>query len=249
MVFHEVITTERVPFQYRVAGVGSRVLAALIDLAIIVVLYLVGAVAGSVVEVGRAGLGQAVVFVWAFMLLWGYFMLFEWLWLGQTPGKWAVGLRVIREDGTSITLVQSAVRNIVRVVDLLPFAYGIGFVVAMCNREQRRLGDLAAGTLVVHLDRKVGPIRAVHRAQDVLPLAASADVRQRLSTLTREQRQTLLDLCLRRDQLRVSDRARLFQSVAQYMTQRYALSPAEFQSDEKFVLELVDAMSQGDRIR
>src|SRR5438128_856954 len=100
MVFHEVITTERVPFRHRVAGVGSRFLAAWIDLAIIVVLLVMGIAVGVVVEIGRPGLAEAVIALWIFGLQWGYFVLFEWLWFGQTPGKRAVGLRVINLDGT-----------------------------------------------------------------------------------------------------------------------------------------------------
>ncbi len=252
MVLHEVITTERVPFRYRVAGVGSRFLAWLIDLGIIMLLLGIGAAVGMVAEIGRAGLALAIFMILSFVVQWGYFILFEWLWLGQTPGKRLVGLRVIQQDGTSISFTQSAVRNILRVadglpllvVDCVPLVYGLGFIVALCNREHRRLGDMAAGTLVVHVDRMWGPIRAIHHGKQVLPPPMMAELRQRLSTLSRDQRQTLLDLCLRRDQLRISDRARLFRTVAQYLGERYDLTPAEFQSDEKFVLELVDALSQ-----
>ena len=250
MVIHEVITTERVPFAYHVAGIGSRFLAWLIDMAIVVVLIGMGFAVGMVVEQGRVGLLLAVLMIWSFVVQWGYFIFFEWLWLGQTPGKRVVGLRVIQRDGTSIGIAQSAIRNILRVadglplliVDCLPLVYGLGFIVALCNREHRRLGDLAAGTLVVHVDIRRGPIRAIHHAIQDASLTALADMRQRLSTLSRDQRQAILDLCLRRDQLQVSDRARLFQSVARYMGQRYGLAPEQFQSDEKFILQLVEVL-------
>src|SRR5439155_9888410 len=108
---HEVLTTEQVPFSYRIAGIGCRFLAWLVDSGFLLVLGFMGVMVGSVVEAGRPGLGQAVISVWVFGLLWGYFLLFEWLWHGQTPGKRLLGIRVIHERGTSIAFAQAAVRN------------------------------------------------------------------------------------------------------------------------------------------
>src|SRR5688572_13316163 len=133
MLLHEVITTEKVPFTYRVAGMGSRLLAWLIDCGFIILLYFAGALAVSVYEAFRPGLGQALIFLWMFLLLWGYFLLFEWLWRGQTPGKRVVGIRVVQQRGTAITLFQSAVRNLVRFADAFPFLYTLGFGVAASN--------------------------------------------------------------------------------------------------------------------
>src|SRR5262249_6931321 len=158
-MIHEVVTPERVRIAYRVAGPGARLWAWLIDLVLWGLLAFVGVVVASVLEMGRAGLGMGIMVLWVFLLKWGDPLVFEWLWLGQTPGKRLAGIRVIREDGTAIGLAQSAVRNIVRVVDAMPLAYGLGFAVAMTDRSFRRLGDLAAGTLVVHVDRGAQPIR------------------------------------------------------------------------------------------
>ncbi len=149
--------------------------------------------------------------IWQFVVMWGYFMLFEWLWHGQTPGKYLLGIRVIQWRGMAITFFQSAMRNLLRVADSLPIPLPmgpglLGFVVAACNREQRRLGDLAADTLVVHVERNVQPILALPDARGEADRQRLALLRQRLSQLDREQKQTLLDLCLRRDQLRVVER-------------------------------------------
>jgi uncharacterized RDD family membrane protein YckC len=86
----------------------------------------------------------------AFFFLWGYYIFFETLWNGKTPGKSLVKLRVIRTDGTPISLTESVVRNLVRIIDFLPLYYGVGVIAMFINRQSRRLGDLAAGTLVVH---------------------------------------------------------------------------------------------------
>jgi uncharacterized RDD family membrane protein YckC len=84
-----------------------------------------------------------------FALFWGYYLFFEWLWSGQSPGKRMARLRVIRLDGGPIGFGETAVRNLVRIIDFLPVGYGVGLVTMFCNRQARRLGDLAAGTLVI----------------------------------------------------------------------------------------------------
>src|SRR5438309_6964131 len=161
MLLHEILTTEKVPFTYRVAGMGSRFLAWLIDALLMSLLVFGGLLAGSVLDALRPGLGTAVFLVGMFVVTWGYFLFFEWLWHGQTPGKRLLGIRVIQWRGTGIAFYQAAVRNILRVVDSLPFFYAVGIAVAACNRLQRRLGDFAAGTLVVHVERKAKPIQTL----------------------------------------------------------------------------------------
>jgi len=236
-MLHEVITSEKVPFTYQVAGLGSRFLAAVVDLAFALILLTVGIMAGGVLEVARPGLGVALILLSVFAALFGYFLLFEWLWLGQTPGKKLLGIRVIGWHGTRLTFSQAAIRNLVRLVDVLPAGFGVGFLTAVCNREQRRLGDLAAGTLVVHQEQ-ADAVRAIHRPLSGIEQARETLLRQRLEQLDRRQKQTLVSLCLRRDQLRVRTRARLFSAVVEFLRTRMGLSPAEHESDEKFVLHL-----------
>jgi hypothetical protein len=115
--------------------------------------------------------------------------------------------------------------------------YGVGFIVAACNPEQRRLGDLAAGTLVAYIEPKIAPLLALQQ-EFAGPNPRALLFRQRLERLTRPQKATLLDLCLRRDQLRIRERARLFSAVSEYFQNHLELAPDEHQSPEKFVLEL-----------
>src|SRR5260370_17370175 len=110
-MLHEVITTEKVPFNYRVAGLGSRFLAWLVDAGMIVILGTAGICAGSVLEIGRQGLGMAIVLLWFFALSWGYFLVFEWLWHGQTPGKRFFGFRVIPSPAPFLTFSTPAFHN------------------------------------------------------------------------------------------------------------------------------------------
>jgi uncharacterized RDD family membrane protein YckC len=249
VIRHQVLTTEKVPFSYRVAGLGARFLAWLIDAGIMLLLLWMGALFGLIWEIGRAGLGQAVMIFWFFAVTLGYFGLFEWLWQGQTPGKRVVGIRVIRWDGTAVSFYQAGVRNLIRIIDSLPIPLpagvgAVGFLVAAANREHRRLGDLAADTLVVHVERGAQPIRALQDARSEADRARLALLRQRLGQLDREQKQTLLDLCLRREQLRVTERARLFRAAAGFVTGRLDLAPEAYESDEKFVLQLAAALGE-----
>ncbi len=247
-MLHQVITTEKVPITFRVAGMGSRFLAWLIDLVCNVVIGLAGMFFALSLERVEEGTGAALAILWSFVAMWGYFLLFEWLWYGQTPGKRLMGIRVIQLRGTSITFTQSAIRNIVRFADGLPLpwpgTYAVGFVVAALSPKHRRLGDVFAGTLVVHIDRKV---RAVQPLPDLPPSSVEdereAVARQRIAQLDRQQQQTLLDLCLRRDQLPERERIQLFRAAAAFFEARLGLPRVEHQSDEKYVLRVASLLS------
>jgi uncharacterized RDD family membrane protein YckC len=162
---YTIATPENVTFDYQVAGIGSRLIGALIDtLAIVLLLFLLNillAVALNAVsdstaapELGDdpgwvAGLVIAIYTLINFGLFWGYYFVFELGWQGQTPGKRLAGTRVVKLDGGGPGFLDVAIRNLVRLVDFMPFAYALGFVVMFFNRNARRLGDFAAGTLVV----------------------------------------------------------------------------------------------------
>jgi len=154
--FLNIDTPENVVFGYEVVGIGSRFLAALIDTTIIGLLLLAtNAILILVFVGGFNDLSSASSFVLAvlsllsFAFFWGYYIFFEMTWNGSSPGKRQVGIRVIRADGTPITLAESVIRNLVRLVDFLPGAYGLGLVTMFIDSKARRLGDLAANTLVV----------------------------------------------------------------------------------------------------
>ena len=153
--FLNIDTPENVIFGYEVVGIGSRFMAALVDtLAILLIQAVVNVtmalIVGNLLDIDIYSTWVTAVFgLISFALLWGYYIFFEMLWNGQSPGKRLVGLRVLRTDGTPITLTESIIRNLVRLIDFLPIFYGLGVVVMFVNTQSRRLGDLAAGTLVV----------------------------------------------------------------------------------------------------
>ena len=153
-------TPEQIKINYSIAGIGSRFYAALIDIAVLTPIVLIGfyVTIRAIVEFNEMlNWLAAIAGVATFALQWGYYMVFEITTNGQSPGKRALGLRVIKAHGYPISFSDSAIRNLVRIVDFLPFFYGAGLVAMLSNRNWQRLGDLAAGTLVVKEDTKVSP--------------------------------------------------------------------------------------------
>ena len=152
-------TPENVSFGFQVAGIGSRFMAAMIDTILIVVLQIVVNLPLFFVllnildtEIGERAFNWLIGLVGliAFAFLWGYYIFFEIIWNGQSPGKRKIGLRVICANGLPITFSESVIRNLVRLIDFMPAFYGLGVVIMFINEQSRRLGDLAAGTIVVH---------------------------------------------------------------------------------------------------
>ncbi len=158
----QIETPENVAFGYTIAGIGSRFLAAVWDTFLLVLLQLLvyiiilfvaysqGDLFDPAESTSGPGLFTIILGLLSFILFWGYYIFYEMLWNGQSPGKRWVGLRVLRVDGTPITLTESLVRNLIRLIDFMPMAYGVGIISMFINHQSRRLGDLAAGTVVVY---------------------------------------------------------------------------------------------------
>ncbi|MGL6290032.1 MAG: RDD family protein [Silanimonas sp.] len=144
----QVETPEGVALVLRAAGAVPRALAWLIDLGVRGTVYISGATVLGLA--GETGAGAMLLLL--FVLTWGYPILFEALWHGQTPGKRALGLRVLRGDGAPVGWLASITRNFLRTVDMLPIMYGAGLVSMLADPHSRRLGDLVADTVVVYVD-------------------------------------------------------------------------------------------------
>jgi uncharacterized RDD family membrane protein YckC len=149
-------TPEQTDLQFAVAGIGSRFLALAVDTLIQVAAGVVVGIAGAfaigslAITMPRASMwGAAILILFYFLLYFGYFALFEILWNGQTPGKRTVGIRVIKDSGRPLTAAESIGRNLLRIVDLLPTLYAVGVVSALLSKQNKRLGDLLVGSLVV----------------------------------------------------------------------------------------------------
>ncbi len=147
-----VATPEGVTLEVTLAGVGSRFAAGLIDQllrwAVLIAIVILLGVAGSRTDT-PGGLLLAVLLVGLFLVQFAYDVLFETLAAGRTPGKRWMGLRVVKATGGPVGFVSSALRNLLRIVDALPGFYLVGIVAVLFTKNNQRLGDLAAGTIVV----------------------------------------------------------------------------------------------------
>lgn len=157
-------TPEGIDLLLRPAGLAVRALAFSIDLLLRGLLLLFGY--GVLSLFGDLGMGLAAIGL--FLINWWYPVLFEVLNQGRTPGKQMMGLRVIHDDGTPVGWTSSLIRNLLRVADMLPFGYAAGALACLNHPHFKRLGDMAAATLVVYND----PLRRRPVLPDALPAIA-----------------------------------------------------------------------------
>jgi uncharacterized RDD family membrane protein YckC len=177
-----VATPEGIELQLRVAGPVPRALAWLIDLLWRLALLVALAIALSSLR----GLGIGLWLLAWFALEWLVPAWFEARFGGATPGKKALGLKVVRDDGAPVTLGQALTRNLLRFADFMPFLYLGGLLAMLCNREFKRLGDFVAGTLVVYAEQTV-VARNIAEVEPLRPLRA----------LTLDDARTVLDFAER----------------------------------------------------
>ncbi len=176
-------TPEGVDLLLSPAGPLVRARAFAVDLALRGALAL--AALGLLGPLGGLGLGLGLILL--FLLNWWYMVLFEVLNQGCTPGKQLLGLRVVHEDGTPVGWGASLLRNLLRAVDMLPLGYGCGLLASLASPRFQRLGDLAAGTLVIHRQRQPAAPPATATAPLAAPFALSADEQRALLAFDERQ--------------------------------------------------------------
>lgn len=166
----DIRTPESIEFSYDLAGVGSRFLAVMLDLCIqvgfVLLLFwgftLIGGKAPRATHAATAdrlaaNLGIAIVIAIVFLVFFGYFIIFEAMWNGRTPGKKALGIRVVRDGGYPLDWGASLVRNLIRIVEATVGFYAISVLVAVFSPQNKRVGDFAAGTIVIRDSRIEAP--------------------------------------------------------------------------------------------
>jgi uncharacterized RDD family membrane protein YckC len=186
-----VATPEGIELTLRLAGPVPRALAWSVDLALRAAIVLVVLTLAS--QLGRAGWG--IVLLAAFFVEWLLPAWFEAQMRGQTPGKRLFGIAVLNDDGTPLRWPGALTRNLLRAVDFLPLMYGFGLVCMLLNRDFKRLGDLAAGTVVVYQSAAVDSSRKIPQAPPVAPPVdldldeqrAVLELAERSAGLTRER--------------------------------------------------------------
>src|SRR5438067_3804310 len=226
-----VATPERVSFEYQVAGLGTRGIAQILDLLILAgVLLGLLFVAIAMGQVGLDTIAYLLAILGSFVIVFGYFWTCEAFWSGQTIGKRVFRLRAVGDRGEPMTFFQAGIRNVVRIVDFLPYAYGVGLVVLFINGKGKRLGDLAAGTIVVkdsdHLalwqipgGRPTDPPPPPPSATGVLAFAPASPGELALRRLDPELRRFITSYRRRRPELPPALRAQLAGAVQAHLRQ------------------------------
>jgi uncharacterized RDD family membrane protein YckC len=183
-------TPEGIVLELRPAGLSARLYAFVLDWLIRLLVAYAAAIAAAL----TGGFGMAFWLLLYFFLEWFYPVLFELSRSGATPGKSIMGLKVVMDDGLPVTPAASFTRNLLRVADFLPFAFGAAIVSMLVRRDCKRLGDLAAATLVVHEPHRprkptLDDVPAVIPARPLAPRdqAAIVALAARAPTLTAER--------------------------------------------------------------
>lgn len=197
---YQVETPEGIDLVLRPAGLVPRALAFAIDLAIRGLLLLALFVVLGLL--GQFGMGLATILL--FLVTWWYMVLFEVLNQGRSPGKQMLGLRVVHDDGTPVGWAASLTRNLLRFVDILPFGYTLGILSCLGHPAFKRLGDIAAGTLVVYRD--LAPTR---------PNLPPADAERAPFALQLAEQRALLGFAERAESLSGARRAELAAILAE----------------------------------
>ena len=238
-------TPEGIAFSYSLAGPISRCMAWIVDFMVAVLLSTAVSTALGMLGAISPDLAGGVTFVAYFALFTGYGIVLEWLWRGRTIGKWMFRLRVMDADGFRLRFEQVVIRNLLRPVDALPFFYLVGGVACLVSRRAQRLGDLVAGTVVVH--------NHTHSEPDVEQLLGGkynslrshphlvARLRQRSSP---EDARLALQAILRREEFEPAARVALFRRMADHFRQLVPFPPETVESvpDEQYIRNVVDVL-------
>jgi len=233
-------TPEQTLLEFAVAGIGSRFLALAFDTLIqsVAIILIFTAAAFLIGSLFHSSLGAtwtlALTFLLIFIVFFGYFAIFEAVWNGQTPGKRITRIRVIKDSGRPITPAESVGRNLMRIVDSLPFFYAIGIVSVLLSRQNKRLGDFVAGTIVIH-ERELQDIRPLWQPP---PVAATAKFGA--ENLTADEFAVVEAFLNRRFSLDPGVRYRMAEQIAARIKPKLTAPPENFPASER-LLEAVAA--------
>ena len=212
-------TPERVELSLDVAGLGTRALAYLVDAFVlflfwVTVLFIVSLVRTEGISTNDLyalqSVFQALLIFGIFAVQWGYWVLFETLWSGRTPGKRLIKIRVVKLDGSPVGFADCSLRNLGRVADFLPILYAVGMTTMMANPRSRRLGDLLAGTVVVR-ERKAD----LSRYETSQPTPSAAGL-----SLSPSEYELISDFLSRTDLLAPEARERVALKLAEPLARR-----------------------------
>jgi uncharacterized RDD family membrane protein YckC len=235
-------TPEQVPLEFQLAGIGSRFLAMVHDTFIQVISFVVLLILAILFFSFAASLFPGWIRPWAgalfvivvFLLQFGYFIFFETIWNGQTPGKRYQHLRVIKDNGRPITALDSVGRNLMRVVDSLPLFYAIGIISMLLSSRNKRLGDYVVGTVVVH-ERPLENSSGVGFQYADQQAASGYEV----TLLTPEEFQFIEVFLLRLPQLPAEAKDKLGREIVERISKRIGIAPEDQRSPILYLQKVV----------
>lgn len=236
-------TPERVDLEVHYAAVGSRALAQVIDIVLLGIGWTIVAIGLGLLSPRLGSWSFVLAFAISFLLFWFYFAVFETVWQGQTPGKRMLSLRVQKLGGYPIGWTEALLRNLLRPVDAL-VGYAVGLVTMLLTSRSQRIGDLVAGTVVVH-ETAGGPVEL-----DAIGYAAASAPRAGAPELATKEYEVLHEFLDRRGRLDPGSAGRIQSSLAAALRERLAARGAldarwNGLSDEAFLLHL-DAAYRGE---
>lgn len=229
-----ITTPENIELEYELAGLGSRFVGAAIDYLIqgfliaLLILVLVFSypdiTSQSPFEIFRSTFAAGVILL-IFLILFGYFIFFETLWSGKTPGKKVAQIQVVRDTGQPIGFFDSLLRNLFRIVDFLPFYYIAGAVMITINPQFKRIGDIVAHTIVVR-----------SKPTEKIATLPKIEVRTYLdvdiSKMTPEEYNLARDFIIRRNTLNPEDRARIAGKISSLLLEKMDLTEKDIDNEE-----------------
>lgn len=233
-------TPEQIALEFPVAGLGSRGMALLVDsliqLAVVIVVVIFTAIVSpdlNLYWVSASKWMTAIVIFVLFGLYWGYFAIFEVLWNGQTPGKRQAKIRVITASGRPINAFEAIARNFLRAIDS-QFAYAVGAIAIAVDKKNRRLGDMVAGTVVIHEVQEQGDSYWYsQKSAEASPVSPEA-----ISAMTAQEFQLIETFLNRRLDLPLDQRQQTAHNIADRMGARLNVAAADRSSPENFLEEL-----------
>ncbi|MCD4785983.1 MAG: RDD family protein [Candidatus Eremiobacteraeota bacterium] len=230
-----ILTPEHIELEYELAGIGSRFVAIVIDLliqfGICSVLFLAMVISSpdffdEGIHSIFSSIFASIMFILIMVIfLGGYFILFEIVWSGQTPGKRIAQIQVIKDNGEPVGFIGVLLRNILRIVDFLPAYYILGVVLIIVNKQNKRIGDIVAKTIVVKLKSNLEPV--------VLPnLKVRSDIDVDITRINEEEYGLIRDFIIRRWDLKPEARFVLAEKISLPLMKKLNVDPADIDIEE-----------------
>lgn len=250
---YSLLSPEKLYLNLDLAGVGSRFAACFIDgifQGLLMVVFVFGIFLLNITGIITLGIEDysawwlalmiAILLLILFAIFNGYFIFFETIWNGQTPGKRFIKIRVVQENGSSVTFLKVFIRNIIRIIDSLPSAYAIGIISVMISKKNQRLGDMAAGTIVIRENVEDAPAAINFQ---YIETTWSGVARLHIHKISESEFAVLKKYLLRRETLKPEETQAMDQKLSLFFIQKLELSPEDTGHPLEF-LKQVAAMYQ-----